>query len=285
MPDELKDIGAKLKKARLESKLTLEDIFEETKVSITYLTAIEEADIGAFPSRVYYNMFARSYARELGFDVDDLFGIEPPPQTDENTEDIAEAIPAATPNGKAKSNSHEPSFLKIGIWLAAIVAAVFIIILIALSSGDDEQESPPEKVYGSSVIESAVDNKTELSGTIDTASLVIPETEPESTDPVLPLLPPMRLNIQVFDSCWIYVKADGDTVLNRNLVSGNSRSLTAYDNFIISIGNPDGIMLKINDTLLRSLSRRGRPVMEREINRDNKSDFYYQPEDSIVVTP
>ncbi|RKX23408.1 MAG: hypothetical protein DRP51_00345, partial [Candidatus Zixiibacteriota bacterium] len=67
------DIGKQLKALRLEQKREIKDIARETRVSENYLEAIEAGRVEDFPSTVYYNLFARSYARELGQDPDLIF--------------------------------------------------------------------------------------------------------------------------------------------------------------------------------------------------------------------
>jgi helix-turn-helix protein/uncharacterized protein DUF4115 len=282
MQDDYKDIGNLLKQERLRRNKTLEIISEESKVSETYLDAIENGDISVFPSRVYYNMFARSYARDLGFDTDELFGVETQPVLPvEGAEDSSTSGTAGGQKEKVKNS--DSSVLKIGLWLVAIVAVIFIIIIIASSLGDDAAEDQDGE-YNPAVTEE-VEQEPDITANDnrDSAQTVGINNQPEVN--LSPALPPIKMNILVFDSCWIYVKADGDTILNRNLIGGNSRSLSADSNFIISIGNPIGVELRINDTLLGPLSRRNRPVMEFEINRENYGDYFFQPEDSVVVTP
>ena len=73
MSEAHKKIGEKLKVRREALGLSLEDISEDTKTSIEYLQAIEDGSIASFPSNVYYDMFARSYAKEMDMNTDELF--------------------------------------------------------------------------------------------------------------------------------------------------------------------------------------------------------------------
>jgi hypothetical protein len=98
--------------------------------------------------------------------------------------------------------------------------------------------------------------------------------------PQPPSVQPMELKINIRQTSWLLVLADGDTVLNRNLEPGDSRRLTADYRFAVSMGNPNGVEMKLNDTLLGPLSESGRPVRNLEINQLNKKDYYYRPTDS-----
>jgi len=61
-------VGARLKRARLKGKLTLEQAEEQTKVRLKYLRAIELDDWQKFPNKVYVLGFVRRYARFLNLD-------------------------------------------------------------------------------------------------------------------------------------------------------------------------------------------------------------------------
>src|SRR5512143_3986166 len=61
-------LGEELKAAREKSGLTLEQIAETTRISHTFLKALEEDDYAVIPGEVFVTGFLRSYARELGLD-------------------------------------------------------------------------------------------------------------------------------------------------------------------------------------------------------------------------
>jgi cytoskeletal protein RodZ len=65
-------IGQKLKAAREEQRLTLEKVFEATRIRIQYLQALEEDDLSVMPSPVQARGYLRNYAEFLGFDVTKL---------------------------------------------------------------------------------------------------------------------------------------------------------------------------------------------------------------------
>jgi cytoskeletal protein RodZ len=65
-------IGAQLKEIRQSQGIPLEQIALKTRISLTYLQAIEDGDIEALPSKVQLRGFLRLYAHELGVDLDVL---------------------------------------------------------------------------------------------------------------------------------------------------------------------------------------------------------------------
>ena len=69
-PTEFEKIGAYLRAVREHRLLSLTKLAETTRISKTYLQAIEEANISALPSRPFAIGYVRSYAQALGIDGD-----------------------------------------------------------------------------------------------------------------------------------------------------------------------------------------------------------------------
>ncbi len=62
-------IGQRLKTAREDQRLTLEKVFEATRIRVPYLQALEEDDLSVMPSPVQARGYLRNYAEFLGLDV------------------------------------------------------------------------------------------------------------------------------------------------------------------------------------------------------------------------
>jgi cytoskeletal protein RodZ len=62
-------IGQRLKAEREAQRLTLEKVFEATRIRVPYLQALEEDDLSIIPSPVQARGYLRNYAEYLGFDV------------------------------------------------------------------------------------------------------------------------------------------------------------------------------------------------------------------------
>ncbi len=65
-------IGQRLKTEREEQRLTLEKVFEATRIRIQYLQALEEDDFSIMPSPVQARGYLRNYAEYLGFDAEQM---------------------------------------------------------------------------------------------------------------------------------------------------------------------------------------------------------------------
>ena len=58
-------------------------------------------------------------------------------------------------------------------------------------------------------------------------------------------------------SCWVEVRADGETVINRVLAEGESETLEAQGEIVLSVGNAGGLAIRVNDQLALPLGASG----------------------------
>src|SRR5512145_2202361 len=65
-------IGQRLKAEREEQRLTLEKVFEATRIRVQYLQALEADDLSVMPSPVQARGYLRNYAEYLGLNVDKI---------------------------------------------------------------------------------------------------------------------------------------------------------------------------------------------------------------------
>ena len=68
----MREVGAQLRRVRLERGEELDDVSKQLRIRSTYLFGIEQGDLSMLPGRAYALGFLRSYAGYLGFDGDDL---------------------------------------------------------------------------------------------------------------------------------------------------------------------------------------------------------------------
>jgi len=68
----MQTIGQKLKTAREEKQLTLDKVFEATRIRVAYLRALELDDLSGIPSPVQARGYLRNYAEYLGLDLGQL---------------------------------------------------------------------------------------------------------------------------------------------------------------------------------------------------------------------
>ena len=71
----MKEIGEKLKEARLEMGISIEEAAEDLKLRPSQLENIEEGNQSAFKDIFYLKYFIRDYAKYLGLDADEMVEI------------------------------------------------------------------------------------------------------------------------------------------------------------------------------------------------------------------
>ncbi|HWW88020.1 MAG TPA: helix-turn-helix transcriptional regulator [Vicinamibacterales bacterium] len=67
-PDRSLGIGATLRAARERRGVSLREIADATKISISVLEALERNDVSRLPGGIFGRAFVRSYATEVGLD-------------------------------------------------------------------------------------------------------------------------------------------------------------------------------------------------------------------------
>jgi len=71
----MESLGEKLKEARNEKELTLDQVSRETNISLRYLEAMETENFGVFPGEPYVIGFLRNYGAYLDLDVQKLISL------------------------------------------------------------------------------------------------------------------------------------------------------------------------------------------------------------------
>lgn len=65
--------GLEMRRVRERRGLTLEQISNQTKVSVAHFAALEAGDLSRWPSGIFRRAFIRSYATAVGLDPDQVF--------------------------------------------------------------------------------------------------------------------------------------------------------------------------------------------------------------------
>ncbi len=68
----LNTVGEILRKTREKQKLSLEDVYRDTKIAVHVLGAMEQDDFESFESETYLKGFLKNYAGYLKLDVDEI---------------------------------------------------------------------------------------------------------------------------------------------------------------------------------------------------------------------
>ena len=74
--DNAESIGLKLRAARLNHGLSLQDVSKKLNISMRYLSEMEAGQFDGLPGSVYVTGFLRSYANLVDLDADNLLAIQ-----------------------------------------------------------------------------------------------------------------------------------------------------------------------------------------------------------------
>ena len=205
-------IGQKLKAAREEKRLTLEKVFEDIRIRITYLQALENDDLSIMPSPVQARGYLRNYAQYLELDFDQLLN-EIRAETQATAEVIGPAEDASTLRPSLQlPEQAKPSYQRENQTSDSVLtheADMPVEEVLALSSPKPESDSAqPPKRRGRKKVEPApeptpvVESLPELiEGPVVSPTPVEQEVEsPVEAAPVEP--PPVESQPDINDNLW-----------------------------------------------------------------------------------
>jgi cytoskeletal protein RodZ len=216
--------GENLRRERELRGIGLRDIADSTKISVRFLQALEQDRLDVLPGGLFPRAFLRQYARYLGLDADRL------------AEDfVMYHRLEAEPEPLAEAPSRKPTKRPTTPRGAAIAAALLLVIGVLWllqsrpSSSDNDAPVPSPPPNAAATLDRVYPPP-------ETLAAVTPP-EPEA----------LTLTLRAQQSCWVAVEVDGERVLDRVLSSGETRTLEAESEIILSVGNAGGLAFAVND--------------------------------------
>ena len=218
--------GRYLQAARLEKKISLEQVSQQTRIGLGNLLLIEQEDFEQLPAEVYVKGFLRSYAKAVGADGDEVI------RRYESRLDVLH-----------KTSESESSSKKLagGIWRKLLVSLVLLISIIGLCilavvlyRHAPDADKPIEQKTAAQK-EHAVDTQAEQNG-LETNS-----------KPVKAVPEKLLLQVTAVEDTWLKVIMDEKGSTEYNLNSGDQIELEATTGFNLLIGNAGGLKLTLND--------------------------------------
>lgn len=230
--------GRYLQSMRLEKKISLEKVSEETRIAISNLQLIEKEALEALPDQVFVKGFLRSYARAIGADGDEAVKLYEARLNMESRLIDAERF------------SPSSSLLA---WrnLILSIMAVFAVIALTLYGVSYFQSRMPQPETGKAPAGSEHSETT------------IPGQETDSGVKKVATLKPLKklvLQVTAVDDTWIKVIIDNKASREYNLLSGEKLDLEASAGFNLLIGNAGGLELEFNGEPVKIAGKAGEVV-------------------------
>lgn len=235
------NFGECLRDERESRGITLQEISARTRISVRFLTAIEEEEFGILPGGIFSLGFVRQYAQHVGLDPDavaESFKTLTRPATpdtfawEENREDRGSTWIECIVDRAREYQITGPIIAT--MLLAFIVGAVMwmqwdsdsVLATIDRSLFEEERPSPelPPTPEGAA-----------SPTTVD----VRPYVEPERVKAV-------NVRLSISETVWIRALADGERVFQRTFHPGESRQVEADEHVSLLVGNAGGVSLSLN---------------------------------------
>ncbi len=222
--ENLFSFGRYLQSIRLEKKISLGKVSEETRIAIGNLQQIEKEDLEALPAEVFVRGFLRAYARAIGADGDEAVRLYEARLNMENE--------LAAAGSLSERSSLKP-------WLDLALSVTVLLCLVVLS------------LYGVSYFQ----NQAHMPETAEThvdsenSKVASPQDKPVSkAQKGSTTKPPEKwvLQITAIENTWVKLIIDNKDAKEYNLSSGEHLEVEASVGYNLLIGNAGGLELKLN---------------------------------------
>lgn len=249
--------GENLRRERELRGVSLREISEATKISLRFLQALENDRLDLLPGGLFPRAFVRQYARVLGLD--------PERTVAEYLYLAGTPVPETAPQSKTAPGG---SFPRGALFFAAVVVVgVGLSLKMAGNPGAPHSpatfEAPAPVVRVPPVVE---------------APPLPPGGAPLATTVATP--DGLVLTLTAQQDCWVQAQADGQNVLNRVLAGGETTTLEAHGQIVLSVGNAGGLAFRVNDRPGVPLGKSGEVKRNIVINRDNLPSLVQQQDTS-----
>lgn len=227
--------GQYLQTLRLEKKISLEKVSEETRIGLGMLKLIEKEEHDKLPAEVFVKGFLRAYARAIGAD-----GGEAVRRYETRLSVVNTLSGSPTESGPSNSSWWWKLILVVVLYLGLILLIVYGIAFIEAYSS--RQTALETQAIGerSPVINAQSAQKLEAGA----------DSEDSDSDKYL-------LRITAREETWMKIIADNGESSEYQLSSGDQLELEASSNFNLLIGNAAGVKITLNDKEIPVLGKNG----------------------------
>ena len=237
------ETGAKLRRARIESGISLAHIVSVTKISRRVLERIEAGRFEELPGGILTRGYLRAFASEIGLDPDEVVR--------EYREQFERTTPEDEPSKLRKSDVEtEPRATRTSV-IVAIASAVIVYF------GLVRTPNTP------SAMETGAGTPVDAVGTRGIARAVAPAQtlHPDGASAVRAGDPKgLQIELRPRAECWVSATADGRLVIYRLLHGGERATIDAVDEIRLRIGDAGVLAYAVNGQPGRSLGDLGEAV-------------------------
>ena len=240
------DVGSRLRAAREAKNISLRDIANTTKISVSALEALEQNDVTELPGGIFTRAFLRSYAGEVGLDPE------------ETVRDFMSSVAADGGSEESRHDSdiaHAQDIFRSQRRMAAAVlwaAAVGIPLAGVLFYWGVWNGTTVAENGGAAVV--APERRFFEIDPQDRDMAVTQAADAVEESLVIVLRPK--------GECWVSLTIDGEEMFARVMRAGERESYQAQREIILNVGDAGAFDFSVNDHAGRSLGGAGEVVSE-----------------------
>jgi cytoskeletal protein RodZ len=249
-----------LKAVREACGLSLQAIFETTRVGLVNLTAVENGDFDRLPPPVYARNFIRKYARAVGIDEKPILD-----RYEKHLENLKPPQEETEVRKPWPETGRRYRFLFMS--LAAVIAAGILVSAIFLYDQGGKPPSPAPVVESPSP-EQGIPVPAQTAA-VPNAPAQITASKSAPAPAGKSILPPAaagkmyHLVIEARELTWIRITEDRNPSYQALLKPGEKIERLASDYFQLDIGNAGGINLIFQGKPLGSIGKQGQIIHMR----------------------
>ncbi len=248
--DALRELGEILKERREQAGLTLDDVYDRTRIRLEYLTGIEAGDYTNFPEIVYIKGFVRTYLKLINAeDMQDEFMARldqnnNPRKHEREAENVNifknSAAPASLTEG-FKPASHFWIFSAliaaligtgIYVWYAFTYGGLKFDELFSFNKPAAKVETQPEKIHEP--------DQEKLPPVA-----VVKSKDEKPAPPVEPKKPEIKpvLELRAVNDVWLRVTINGNNIFGGTIKRGENRTFNLTAPARVLIGRPSALQV------------------------------------------
>lgn len=239
-------LGTYLQHARDARGLDLREAAQQTRISYSYLAAIEREDFSLLPGEVFVKGFLKSYAKFLQVSEDEVMRLygelkTPPPAVPASAPRGQEAVsPAAVvPPRPAAEERPVRQGIEAYLWGGALIVMLIAVLLVVVPSRHGVRES-------------VAPIKTESTATLPLATTATQTVRPEK----------LYLEVVALEDLWVLVRTDASPQKKAVLRKGEAVTWSADERFLLSYGSVGAAKILLNGRELAINAPKGAPVRD-----------------------
>ncbi|MFY4773958.1 helix-turn-helix domain-containing protein [Metabacillus sp. RGM 3146] len=265
----MSELGNRLRSAREEKNLTLDDLQTTTKIQKRYLVGIEEGNYSSIPGKFYVRAFIKQYAEAVGLDPEMIFEEYKNEVPAANQDALPEQLSRVQTRKELPDSASKVIDILPKILIIAIIIAVAVIIWVWKQNSSDSHpakktSTSEQNISSDYKVDSSVKKETKPAQASDTkkkSAAVNPESkQPKQTVTVKNKLKrtatyelsgtdKLAISLTASKNSWISIQDEkGKQVFQGTLKKGSAKvqDLTGNKGATVTIGNAKYTDIKLN---------------------------------------